>query len=284
MIVPSDVEVALERGALELHHVGLAVGVAAELGLVAIRADVEHVRLGALLRAQHLRRVLRHQVGDLARRIIEIAEHARPPDAGLHAGRHEVLRDAVKAEGALVDDVGDRRIGAVRGQHEACVVRARRHAGAAADATLVALQHEATILDLVGRLHGTGAHAGRIVAVVAQPRQELLLDRGILADNLVGHPGAIDAQWRVVLRLARDLAGHAADAAARVDDHGEAALARLFPGLDRRDPELFTHVLASSDVATLVLAVPKNTRRRRRLTPLTFSVIFLKGSYFPNIG
>src|SRR5690606_35040495 len=68
---------------------------------------------------------------------------------------------------------------------------------------------------------------------------------GILADDLVRHPGAIDPARRVVLRLARHLTGHAADAAPSVDHHRKPALSGRFPGLDRRDPEFFTHAFTS---------------------------------------
>src|SRR5690606_24409 len=75
--------------------------------------------------------------------------------------------------------------------------------------------------------------------------QEVFLHVGVLADDLVRHPGAIDPERGVVLGLARHLAGHAADAATRVDHHREPALARHLPGLDRRDPEFFTHAFTS---------------------------------------
>lgn len=75
MILPLDLEVALEGGTFQLHHFGLLVGIATKLGLVAIGPDIKDVRLGTLFRAQHLSRVCRHQVRNFAVRIVQVTKY-----------------------------------------------------------------------------------------------------------------------------------------------------------------------------------------------------------------
>ncbi len=167
----------------------------------------------------------------------------------------------------------------MRGQHEARVVGAGGHAAAAADAALVALQHEAAVFHHEGGFHRAVAHARWVFAVVAQARQELARDVRVFAGDLVGHPGAVDAQGRVVLGLAGDLAGHAADAAAGVDDHGVPLLGGFASRRRGRGACCFTHRCVSWDgVGVLVSGVSCSFFCATRVPPPTWWVF---GAFFP---
>src|SRR6185369_2823084 len=126
------------------------------------------------------------------------------------ARRLEPLLHAVGAEVALLDRA-ELRVQVDR------VVRAGLHAGATADAD-VAVEVDDPVLPLLEGVDRTDRHARRVRAVVAAEHGEVAADLGEapLLDVLDPGPEAPDRD--VVLLLARDRAGVAADAAAVVDD------------------------------------------------------------------
>src|SRR5690606_20334818 len=90
-------------------------------------AEIEDLRLRALLRlAQHERLAL-HDLRDLAGRVVEIAEDPALGRADAHARRLQLVLDPVRAEVALPGGVRVRI-------DEQLIVRARFHARAAPDA------------------------------------------------------------------------------------------------------------------------------------------------------
>ena len=149
------------------------------------RAEIEDLRAGALLRlAQHERLAL-HDLRDLARRIVQIAEDAALGRADADACRQQLVLDAVRAEVALLRGVRVRI-------DEQLIVGAGLHARAAADAR-VAVQIDDAVAALEQRVGRADLHAGRFVALVAQHGEEEAARVGERAflDRL--HPAAVDA-------------------------------------------------------------------------------------------
>src|SRR5262249_24691215 len=103
------------------------------------------------------------------------------------------------------------------------VVGARLHAGAAADAD-VAVDVDDAVAALVESRDRADRHARRVRAVVAAQHREMAAHFGEAPLLDVLDPGPEAADRDVVLLLARDRAGVAADAASMVDD--EAVLHR----------------------------------------------------------
>ncbi|MPL92318.1 hypothetical protein SDC9_38416 [bioreactor metagenome] len=177
-----------------------------------VETDVIDVRMGAHLGAQHRDRMRREQFRDGAFRVVQIAEIARPADAGLDTGGQQPGAGAVDAEGALVGHLG-------LVVDEPRIIGAGLHAIGTAHAFAGIDQHLAG-LGLEGRLDRADRQAGRIVAMVAQPRQHhhcrvlpvphQLVDRDMGAEGALGH---------VVFEDAGDGAGLTADAFAQIDHH-----------------------------------------------------------------
>ena len=158
--------------------------------------------------------VARNCLVDLAVRIIEVAEDARARDAGSHARRRVARILAVPAEAALLHHAGGFL-------HDAGVVGTRGHAVLASDALLRIHQHHAGVGDVGGvrRAHGG---AGRVFAVHALGGHDLVVDVGVLPRlDLVVLDERLP-RFQMVLHLAGDAAGRAADALLRVDQHSVA--------------------------------------------------------------
>ncbi len=92
-------------------------------------------------------------------------------------------------------------------------VRACRNAHLAAD-TLLFVDQNLTVLCLIGGAGRTDLHAGRVSAVLADGRKEILLHVGILPDRTDGqHFVVIHAHRHIILELAGRFAGVTADTA-----------------------------------------------------------------------
>src|SRR5262249_14815545 len=123
-----------------------------------VEEDVE-LRPVQVLRILHRRRRL-----DAVGVVEEHAEIADASDAGLRAHRGLADLDARIAEDALL------RL--ARGPVVVdLLVRTARDAHPPAAALVLVDQHDAVFLPIVARARGTARHAGRIEAVLAQPRQ-----------------------------------------------------------------------------------------------------------------
>jgi hypothetical protein len=174
-----------------------------------IGAEVEDLRPRPFFRlAQHERLAL-HNLRDFARRIVQVAEDAALGGADAHARRLEAVLHAICAEVAL--------LGCARVRiDEQLIVRARRHARAAADARL-AVQIDDAVAAAEERARRTDVHARSVGALIAEDRQEqpLRLRKRALLDGL--DPAAIHADRDVVFRLAGDRAGVTPDALAQID-------------------------------------------------------------------
>ena len=118
----------------------------------------------------------------------------------------------MQAEVALVGGAGDR-------VDETRIVGASLNAVLAADANIGIDDDDAVFLPLPRRLGRADRDARRMVAMIAQPRQEGAANVGVLALLDVFDPRTRRPQGHVELGLASDRAGVAADAAAEVDQH-----------------------------------------------------------------
>ncbi len=174
-----------------------------------IRTEVEHPWSRALLWLSDHEGFALDNPGNLARWIIQIAEDSALGRAHAHARRLQLVLHAIRAEVALLGRVGVRI-------DEKLIVRAGDHARATADA-----RHSIQVDDAVApaekRRGWADLHARRVFALIAQHRKEQALrvwERALL--NRL-HPAAIHADGNVVLRLARDRTGVAADALRQVD-------------------------------------------------------------------
>ena len=118
----------------------------------------------------------------------ENADVPQPAHAGLGAHGGQAHLDARIAEGALLS-----LSGAVVEVH--LFVRAAGHALPPAAAAVLVHQHNPVLLALVDGAGRAGGHAGRIQAVLADPRQ-------------VEHEGGVEFQLHLLLRLAAHLFQH----------------------------------------------------------------------------
>jgi hypothetical protein len=148
-----------------------------------------------------------------ARRVVEIARDDRLLRADDHAGRLQADLGAMGTEMTLGGGVGI-RIDVQR------IVRAGLHARLAAD-TAVTVEVDDAIRALVQGHCRTDRHAGRVCTVVAAQDREVATGVGKLALLDVFHPGAKGPQRHIVLGLAGERAGMAADALAVIDDEAE---------------------------------------------------------------
>ena len=144
--------------------------------------------------------------------IVQIAEFARLSRAVLHTRWLLALVDEVRAHRALLDDA--LVLALVVGAH---AVGASHDAVLAADALAVVNQHHA-VLALVAGAGGAHVHALRVVAMLARHGQVVHLQVGIGSRRAHRQHLVVErAQPHVVLLLAHDGAGVAADAAIEVD-------------------------------------------------------------------
>ena len=178
-----------------------------------VGASVVHLRVRALLGRPDRDVVTGDDLRGRVERIVEIGHLDRVGRAHDDARRLEVLLDAVIAEVALVGRVGlgvdvDRVVGT-------CV-----HAALAADAVVVVEVDHA-----VGRaVEGVGRadrHARGVVAVIAPHHGEVPAHVRERAGLDVLDPRAVDSERDVVLALAGDGAGVAADAGIAVEQEAE---------------------------------------------------------------
>ena len=108
-------------------------------------------------------------------RIFDIAYDARAADAGFHAGREQASFEAMNAKGTFIG-------GLCFMVDEPRIIRAGLHAVGAAHAARVVDHHNA-VFALEGSLYRANGHAGRIITMVAQPRQQDVGD-SLLTFNL----------------------------------------------------------------------------------------------------
>jgi len=183
-----------------------------------VGAHVEELGPGALLRLSHRHRLTGDHLGDLARRVVEVAGQDRALGTDDHAGRLQTLLHAVRTEVALGRGVG---VGIdVEG-----VVGASLQAGLAPDAPTAVEIDDAvgTTVEGDGR---TDRHARRVVTVVAPEDGEVPPGVRVLPLLDVLHPRPEGAEGHAVLFLAGDGARVTADAARLVDDEAVAHAAR----------------------------------------------------------
>ena len=123
------------------------------------------MRICTQTRFQHLDLTLvrSKQPGNRAFGVIHIADDARATDAAFDTGGQQASLKPVLAEGALVG-------GLCLVVDEARVVGASLNAVTATDASRVVDEYDA-VGALKSRLNRANGDAGRVVAVVAQPRQ-----------------------------------------------------------------------------------------------------------------
>lgn len=153
------------------------------------------------------------QLAQPAVRIAHIADDPRPAHARLHARRQQSRFQPVHAEGAFV-----RRLGGVI--DKTGIVRTGLHAIGAPHAAFV-VDHHDPVLALEGGLHRAYRHAGRVVAVVAQPGQQHV-GRYFFpfeADLVLVYRGAKLPVRRLVFNGAAHGTGLAPDTAPQVDQH-----------------------------------------------------------------
>ncbi len=174
-----------------------------------VGAQIEDLRPGAFFRLAHHERFALGNLRDFARRIVQVAENAALGRAHAHARRLELVLEAVRAEVALLGGLRVR-------VDEQLIVRARGHARAAADAPF-AVQIDDAVAPAEERAGRADVHARRILALVAQHRQEqpLRLREHALLDRL--HPAPIHPDGNVMLGLARNRAGMTPDALPEID-------------------------------------------------------------------
>ena len=144
--------------------------------------------------------------------IVQVAELASLARAVLHARRLLALIDEMRAHRALFDNAlvlaGVVRAHAVGAGHDAVL---------AADALAVIHQHHAVVA-LVAGAGGAHADAFRVVAMLARHGQVVHLQVGIGSRRAHRQHLVVErAQPHVVLLLAHDGAGVAADAAVQID-------------------------------------------------------------------
>ena len=173
------------------------------------RAEIEDLRPRALFRLAHHEGFVLDDPRDFAGGIVEVAEDAALGRAHADARRQQLVLDAVRAEVALLGGVGVRI-------DEELIVRARFHAGAAADAA-VAVEIDDPVAALEERVGRADARARRLVALVAQNGKEEAAGVGerALLDGL--DPAAVHANGNLVFGFAGDGAGVTSDAFPEVD-------------------------------------------------------------------
>ena len=203
----------LRRGVGPDHAVGRDGG-AQRIQRRLVGAPVVHLGQCLLLGGPHRGVAAGDDPGGLIVRVVEVGHLDGMGGAHHHTTRLEALLDPVVAEVALVGGVGCRID--VDG-----VIRAGVHAALAADAVVVV-----EIDHAVGRPEqrpgGADGDAGSVVAVVAAHHREVPVGVGERPGLDVLHPGAVHAEGDVVLALARDGAGMAADAAVAVQQESQA--------------------------------------------------------------
>jgi hypothetical protein len=211
--------------------------------------DVVDRRVGAVLGAQLQAVVLAQQDGNVAVRVVEVAEGESTRLTGVDAGRRGVAVDAgpqpsgravVDALGAEVALLGGPHLVRVEllalllergllvagevagvlvfGEEGAVLVRAGDDTVAAAD-TLVRVDGDDAVFALMRGLGGAGVRAGCVSALVAAHRVRAHVDAAAFV-HFVGyelHPGHVERQE--VLDPARRDAGMAPHALRQVDDH-----------------------------------------------------------------
>ena len=209
--------------------------------------EIFDLRIGAEFLVHLKRRVVAHELRDVAVRVVVIAEGDRRRDAGGRAGRGRVGIEAgrqagsepavhpVHAEGAFLGDADPAVVehGLFLARDLTVVVAlefvgdgaglvgAGDRAIAAADAHIVVHRHQ-PVFALAGRAGRADRDAGRLGAMLAAGDEELALDVGVFALLDIDHPPPLDVGQRVVPVLAGDRAGLAADAAVDVDRHAPA--------------------------------------------------------------
>jgi hypothetical protein len=109
------------------------------------------------------------------------SEVAQPPDTGLRAHRRQPDLDPRVAQRALLGFAGFV-------VEVDLLVRAAGHALPPASATILIDQNDAVLRAFVNRTGGAGRHAGRVQAVLADPRQ-------------IEHEGLLERKLDLVLRL-----------------------------------------------------------------------------------
>jgi hypothetical protein len=171
--------------------------------------EVDHFGQRALLGLAHGDRFTTGDARHFARRIVQIAEDPALGRTDADARGKQAVLDAVRAEVALL---GRMRVRV----DEQLIVGTRHHAGAAADARL-AVEIDDAVATLEECPRRADADAWRLVALVAEDGKEepLRLRESAFFDRL--HPAAVDADRDLVLGLARDRAGVAADAFSEID-------------------------------------------------------------------
>ena len=91
-------------------------------------------------------------------------------------------------------------------------------AGAASDAHFI-INHDHTVIPLIGGLGGANIGAGGLLAMIAQHRQENSVGMREFAQFLLKHGSLKNPCGRIVFRLAGYYTGIAADTSFQVDNH-----------------------------------------------------------------
>jgi hypothetical protein len=145
-------------------------------------------------------------------RVIQITKDAGLADTGGYTGRLLAFLDPVVAEGAFVG----KPLVVV---NVAGVIGAGSHTGLATHTAFLVQQYQAAQAAFVGGAGRAVVDTGRVVTVVAQLGAQFSAQIGKLSFSFLQHPCAKLLGRYVVLRLAGDNAGHAADAAPLIDYH-----------------------------------------------------------------
>lgn len=190
--------------------------------------DVVQLGIGSFLRFANLNRVKSLQLRYLALRVVPIAGYDGMGRANIDAGWLEAYLYAVRTVVAF------RRCLAVRVDMNG-IVGASLHTGLTPDAPLRVEINDSVV---AGEQRGDRAngHAGGIGAVVTPHHAEGTVGRGKGALFDVLDPCTVDADGRVVFRLAGHRAGVAADALAVIDNesvvHNDEDGNPITPGVD----------------------------------------------------
>src|SRR5262249_1749323 len=155
--VIQGIVVAPHRAVLRPHHRGLQ--------QVAVDADVEQLRLRALIGLARCDLLRRDHAAYAALRIVEVARHDRLRRTYDHAGRFEAKLDTMRAEIAFGRGAG-RRIDIQR------VVRTRLHARFASDTSAV-VEIDDPVVAAEERAGRTNLDARRAFAMIAAHHTEM---------------------------------------------------------------------------------------------------------------
>jgi len=178
---------------------------------IIIGCDIEDVRFRTQFGFQGDHGIGRHDLGNLAVRVIDVPEDPGPSETGLHTGRLQPLVHPVVTEETFLYDLPQR-------VDISDVVGAGGHAVHASD-TAVLVHSDDAVRAYIGCTDRTVSVTDGIGAVVAKGREELTAHIRVSAFFNDLDPGTELTQRDLVLALAGDGTTVAADAVPEINHH-----------------------------------------------------------------